>query len=95
MQVYRSDIDSFTAKLSRPEVLETQKKIPTAIGILTGLRRRPIPIAQIESQTLIARERGLGVSYFYYESLWNDAPEGVMKRIAGFQSLFPTPMIRQ
>ncbi len=95
MQVYRSDLSSFAAKLSRPEVLETQQKIPTAIGILTGLRRRPVSIQQIQSQTRIAQERGLGVSYFYYESLWEDAPEGIMERIAGFQSLFPTPMIRQ
>lgn len=95
MQVYRSDLSSFAAKLSRPEVLETQQKIPTAIGILTGLRRRPVSIQQIQSQTRIAQERGLGVSYFYYESLWDDAPEGIMERISGFQSLFPTPMIRQ
>ena len=95
MQVYRSDIDSFTAKLSRSEVLETQQKIPTAIGILTGLRRRPVSIQQIQSQTRIAQERGFGVSYFYYESLWDNAPEGIMERISGFQSLFPTPMIRQ
>lgn len=95
MQVYRSDINSFTAKISRPEIIETQQKIPTAIGILTGLRRRPVSIQQIQSQTRIAQERGLGVSYFYYESLWEDAPEGIMERISGFQSLFPTPMIRQ
>ncbi len=94
MQVYRSDLNSFTAKLNRPEIIETQQKIPTAIGILTGLRRRPVPMSQIQSQTRTAQQRGLGVSYFYYESLWDDAPEGVMERIAGFQSLFPTPMIR-
>ena len=94
MQVYRSDLNSFTAKISRPEIIETQQKIPTAIGILTGLRRRPVSIQQIQSQTRTAQERGLGVSYFYYESLWDDAPEGIMERISGFQSLFPTPMIR-
>jgi uncharacterized lipoprotein YddW (UPF0748 family) len=94
MQVYRSDLNSFTAKLNRPEIIETQQRIPTAIGILTGLRRRPVTISQIQSQTRTAQQRGLGVSYFYYESLWDDAPEGVMERIAGFQSLFPTPMIR-
>ncbi len=94
MQVYRSDLDSFTSKISRPEIVETQRKIPTAIGILTGLRRRPVPMYQIQSQTRTAQERGLGVSYFYYESLWDDAPESIMERISGFQSLFPTPMIR-
>ena len=94
MQVYRSDLNSFTAKINRPEILESQQRVSTAIGILTGLRRRPISIEQIKSQTRTAQQRGLGVSYFYYESLWDDAPENVIDRIAGFQSLFPNSVVR-
>lgn len=94
MQVYRSDLNSFTAKLNRPEILESQQKVSTAIGILTGLRRRPVPINQIVTQTRTAQQRGLGVSYFYYESLWDDAPEDAMKRISGFQTLFPNAVLR-
>ena len=94
MQVYRSDLNSFTAKINRPEIIESQQRVSTAIGILTGLRRRPVSIEQIKSQTRTAQQRGLGVSYFYYESLWEDAPENVIDRIAGFQSLFPNSVIR-
>ena len=94
MQVYRSDLNSFTAKINRPEIIESQQRVSTAIGILTGLRRRPVSIEQIKSQTRTAQQRGLGVSYFYYESLWEDAPDNVIDRIAGFQSLFPNSVIR-
>jgi uncharacterized lipoprotein YddW (UPF0748 family) len=94
MQVYRSDLNSFTAKINRPEIIESQQRVSTAIGILTGLRRRPVSIEQIKSQTRTAQQRGLGVSYFYYESLWEDAPESLMDRIAGFQFLFPNSVVR-
>ncbi len=94
MQVYRSDLNSFTTKINRPEILESQQRVSTAIGILTGLRRRPVSIEQIKSQTRTAQQRGLGVSYFYYESLWEDSPESLMDRITGFQSLFPNVVVR-
>jgi uncharacterized lipoprotein YddW (UPF0748 family) len=94
MQVYRSDVASFTAKISRPEIQETQQLIPTGVGIMAGLRNKPVPIQQIKSQVRAARERGLGVAFFYYESLWNSASEPVKERQAGFQALFPSPAVR-
>jgi uncharacterized lipoprotein YddW (UPF0748 family) len=87
VQVYRPTIDSFLAQAIRPEVTETRQKIPTGIGILTGLQNRYIPMAQIQSQTQAAQARGLGVAYFYYESLWDYAPEPVAERQSHFQTL--------
>jgi uncharacterized lipoprotein YddW (UPF0748 family) len=94
VQVYRSDLQSFTSKLTRPEMVETQQKISTGVGILTGLRNKPVPIWQIQSQVRAAQERGLGVSFFYFESLWEQSPEPISERIAGLQALFPTPAVR-
>ena len=94
VQVYRPNLQSFVANISRPEIQEAQKIIPTAIGIMTGLRNNPVPIQQIKSQVLAAQERGLGVTFFYYESLWNDALESVNERQAGFENLFPSPALR-
>ncbi|MBD2327276.1 glycoside hydrolase family 10 protein [Alkalinema sp. FACHB-956] len=94
MQVYRSDLQSFAAKLSRPEIQETQKKIPTAIGILTGLRNKPVSIQQIQSQVWASQQAGLGVSFFYYETLWDQSPDPLADRLAGFQALFPNPATR-
>ena len=94
VQVYRPDVPSFVAKITRPEIQEAQQKIPTAIGILTGLRTRPVSIRQIGLQVRAAKQQGLGVSFFYYESLWNHATETVAQRQSAFQALFPSLALR-
>jgi len=95
VQVYRPDLESFRAQLDRPELQQTSRKIPTAIGILSGQRTRPVPMELIRSQVLAARERGLGASFFYFETLWNSAAEPAESRRAAFQELFPTPAQRK
>ncbi|MCX7593549.1 MAG: family 10 glycosylhydrolase [Fischerella sp.] len=94
VQVYRPNLQSFIAKISRPEIQEAQQKIPTGIGIMAGLRNNPVPIQQIKSQVRATQERGLGVAFFYYESLWNYAPEPVAERQSAFQALFPASALR-
>jgi uncharacterized lipoprotein YddW (UPF0748 family) len=94
VQIYRPNLQSFVANISRPEIQEAQQIIPTGIGIMTGLRNNPVPMQQIKSQVRAAQERGLGVTFFYYESLWNDALESLNERQAGFETLFPSPALR-
>ncbi|MDX2243669.1 MAG: glycoside hydrolase family 10 protein [Leptolyngbyaceae cyanobacterium bins.302] len=94
VQVYRPDVESFVPQLIRPEMQETQKKIATAVGIMTGLRNKPAPMWLIQAQVQAAQERGLGVAFFYYETLWNSTAEDPTSRKLGFQALFPTPAVR-
>ena len=94
VQVYRPNLQSFVANISRAEIQEAQQIIPTGIGIMTGLRNNPVPMQQIKSQVRAVQERGLGVTFFYYESLWNDAIESLNERQAGFETLFPSPALR-
>ncbi len=94
MQVYRDDYNSFVQVIDRPEIKEVKQKISTGIGILSGLPRRPIGMRQIQQQTRAAQQRGLGVAYFFYRSLWDDAPEPVAERQSGFRFLFPNPRSR-
>lgn len=94
VQVYRPNLQSFSEKISRPEMQEVQQIIPTGVGIMAGLRNSPVPMGQIKSQVRAAQQRGLGVAFFYYESLWDYAPEPVSERVAGFQNLFPSPALR-
>ncbi|HEY9696037.1 MAG TPA: glycoside hydrolase family 10 protein [Trichocoleus sp.] len=94
VQVYRSDLGSFLEQINRPEIQESQQKIPTGIGILAGLRNSPVSIRQIQSQVRATQSRGLGVSFFYYESLWDEASEPIADRQSGFQLLFPYPALR-
>ncbi|MEB3178560.1 MAG: glycoside hydrolase family 10 protein [Nostocaceae cyanobacterium] len=94
VQVYRPELQSFIAKISRPEMREVQQTIPTGVGIMAGLRNNPVPMQRIKSQVQAAQERGLGVIFFYYESLWDYAPESAQQRQSGFASLFPDSAVR-
>jgi uncharacterized lipoprotein YddW (UPF0748 family) len=94
VQVYRPDLQSFLGQIIRPEIQEAQQKIPTGVGVLTGLRNKPVPMQLIQSKVQTARDRGLGVTFFYYESLWDDAPEPMTERQSNFQALFNSPASR-
>jgi uncharacterized lipoprotein YddW (UPF0748 family) len=94
VQVYRPNLQSFVENISRAEIQEAQQIIPTGIGIMTGLRNNRVPMQQIKSQVRAVQQRGLGVTFFYYESLWNDAPEPLSDRQAAFETLFPSPALR-
>jgi uncharacterized lipoprotein YddW (UPF0748 family) len=73
LQVYRDRLDAFERELSKPEVRAIKTKIPTIIGILTGLRTKPIAIETIGAQIdlTIAKEFG-GFACFFYETLFHD-----------------------
>ena len=89
MQIYRDRQDSFIRELEQPEILAAREHIPVAIGILSGLKGRNIPWHKISKQVKIAREREYaGVSFFFYESLWNLATESPAKRQAALKNLF-------
>ncbi|WP_414586657.1 glycoside hydrolase family 10 protein [Scytonema sp. PCC 10023] len=94
VQIYRPNLQSFIANISRAEIQEAQQMIPTGVGVMAGLRTNRVSMQQIQSQVRAAQQRGLGVAFFYYESLWNSAPEPVAQRQAGFQSLFPAFVAR-
>lgn len=94
VQIYRPDLPSFVKEMTQPEIKEAQRKIPTGVGILTGLRNRPIGMTQIQAKVQAARQNGLGFSFFFYESLWDEAPEPIQERQSKFQTLFYYPASR-
>lgn len=90
LQVYRNDLKVFISELEYPEVQAAQRHIPVGIGVLTGLKELPVPIGQIQNQVQAVRSRGFaGVSFFFYETLWNLAKEKPIKRQSVFQRIFP------
>jgi uncharacterized lipoprotein YddW (UPF0748 family) len=89
VQLYRDDNDTFRQELAQPEIQAARSHIPVGIGILTGLKGRPIPWYKIDQQVQIAREQKFaGISFFFYESLWNLATETPDTRQAALKSLF-------
>lgn len=95
LQVYRPDLERFLTELERTEVELAKNHIPFAIGILSGLKNRPTPLKMIEQQVKETRKHELaGVSFFFYESLWNWAEESPEERQQMLERLFATPVSR-
>jgi uncharacterized lipoprotein YddW (UPF0748 family) len=94
VQVYRDNLDNFVKKLNHPEIQEAKQKIPTGVGILTGLRHRPVPIQFIQEKALAAKQHGFGIAFFFYGSLWNYSPESYQKRQDKIVAIFPYPYQR-
>lgn len=87
VQIYRADLESYLPHLSRPEVQRARSRIPTAIAVMSGQRNRPTSLELIRGKVLANRAAGLGVGFFYFESLWALGPEPVTTRIAGLADL--------
>jgi uncharacterized lipoprotein YddW (UPF0748 family) len=93
VQIYRDNFDTFIRELDQPELKAAKSHIPTGIGILSGLKNKPVSLAQIQKQVEAVRQRGFaGVSFFFYETLWNNnASESSNQRQDAFRLLFPMP----
>ncbi|HEY9650735.1 MAG TPA: hypothetical protein V6C95_08735, partial [Coleofasciculaceae cyanobacterium] len=90
--IYRDNFNTFISELEQPEVKAARDHIPVGIGILTGLKNKPVSLAQIQRQVAAVRQRGFaGVSFFFYETLWNRTAETPDERQTAFRVLFPMP----
>ncbi len=89
IQVYRDNLGTFIGELRKPEVKIASQHIPVGIGILTGVKPKPIPMTQIQAQIAAVRKEGLGgVSFFFYETLWKLTKESETARKDGFKQAF-------
>ncbi|MEM1367505.1 MAG: glycoside hydrolase family 10 protein [Cyanobacteria bacterium P01_H01_bin.15] len=95
VQLYRSSLSSFVEPINRAEIEEAQGQIPTAVGILTGLKTKPVSISLIADKVRVAQSEGVGISFFYYKTLWDVAPEDKSNRIQAFRQFFPRPAFRR
>ncbi|MEE3715797.1 family 10 glycosylhydrolase [Tumidithrix elongata RA019] len=85
LQVYRDDLSAFIDELNKSEVRNTRDRIPTVIGILTGLKDSCVPFATIEAQISETRNRDFaGVSFFFFGSLFAFGPEPASERLESF-----------
>ncbi len=95
LQVYRTNNTDFLREISQPEVEAARKHIPVAIAILSGLKGRPMPLDTLQKQVKMTRDRAFaGVSFFFYESLWNFGSESVSQRQAALRNFFPKRLKR-
>ena len=95
VQVYREGREAFDRELRDPTLQTARDHIPVGVGILAGLKGKGIPMARLAEQVEIARRRGYaGVSFFFYQSLWNWAEEGRSRREEGLRQIFTRPAAR-
>ena len=89
VQLYRRNLDSFEAQLNPPELVAARNHIPTAIGVLAGLRDQPADTALMVQQVEAVRANEFdGVAFFFYESLWHWSLETPEEREAAIEQLF-------
>ncbi|MEM1251589.1 MAG: glycoside hydrolase family 10 protein [Cyanobacteria bacterium P01_H01_bin.21] len=90
VQLYRSDLGRFVWEMNRVPAQSARRHIPTAVGVLSGLRGRPVPMDWIQEQVEAIRDRSYaGVSFFFYESLWWSDTETIDQRQQSLRQLFP------
>ncbi|WP_040695251.1 glycoside hydrolase family 10 protein [Nodosilinea nodulosa] len=96
VQVYRDNVAGFRSALRDRDLQQARRHIPTGIGILTGLKDRPVPMALIQQQVQVARGMGFaGVSFFFYDTLWTLAEgESEGDRTQAVQRVFAVPRSR-
>jgi uncharacterized lipoprotein YddW (UPF0748 family) len=95
IQVYRDKLETFIGELQKPEVKLASQHIPVGIGILTGVKPKPVPMQQIQTQIAAVRKQGLaGVSFFFYETLWKLTNEPAVARKNGFRQVFTQTVAR-
>jgi uncharacterized lipoprotein YddW (UPF0748 family) len=90
VQIYRDNLASFRQALRDRTLQQARRHIPTGVGILSGLKDRPVPMALIQQQVQAARGMGFaGVSFFFYDTVWTVAAgETSGDRTLAMQRLF-------
>lgn len=90
IQLYRSDLGRFVWEMGRAPAQAARRHIPTAVGVLSGLKGRSVSMDWIQEQVTAVRDRSYaGVSFFFYESLWWSDTETLEQRQQSLHQLFP------
>ncbi|MEP0913119.1 family 10 glycosylhydrolase [Leptolyngbya sp. GB1-A1] len=92
LQVYRSNLSAFLGEIDKAEVIDIRSHIPTAIGILTGLRTSSVRMSQIQEQVQTTRQKQFaGISCFFYETLFYEqlSPQKIARNLTDLKVLFP------
>ena len=90
VQNYAYSVKGFARDLDQPALRKAREwRIPTQIGILAGFGRRTTPMSALRQKVQLARAKGHGVIFFYWEGLWGKhvKPQDRENRFDAFQQL--------
>jgi uncharacterized lipoprotein YddW (UPF0748 family) len=96
VQVYRSDQNRFIWEMTKPSLQAALARVPTSVGLLSGLRANPVRVDHLRDQIYALRDRRLaGMSFFFYESLWlPPTRESRAQRLATLEQVLSPPLPR-
>ena len=71
VQNYAYSVKGFERDLDQPALRKAREwNLPIQIGILAGFGKRTTSTADLQAKVRLARDRGYGVIFFYWEGLW-------------------------
>ena len=94
VQNYAYSVEGFQQDLDQPALRKAREwRMPIQIGILAGFGKRTTPMQDLREKVRLARDRGFGVIFFYWEGLWGShVPEQQrLQRFRDFQELGSQP----
>lgn len=92
LQVYRQDQAAFQAELAKPEVIAARSRVSFSVGILSGLRVKPVNIQIAKTQVELVRQGGFaGSVFFFYQTLFDSSADGRPAREAALGQIFALP----
>ncbi|MEM9245745.1 MAG: family 10 glycosylhydrolase [Cyanobacteria bacterium P01_F01_bin.153] len=95
VQVYRNDMPRFQQELGDRTLQNVSQTVPVSIGLLSGLKAKPVSALTLDQQVRAVRNRQLsGVSFFFYETLWNLTNEPTQQRQWSIRRWFFNPAPR-
>jgi uncharacterized lipoprotein YddW (UPF0748 family) len=76
IQTYRWNMPSFLNEIRKPLVQALREQIPVSFGVLAGLKNRPQLLPLLKEQCEAVRQHGYaGMSFFFYETIWQTSGE--------------------
>ncbi|MGD1939119.1 MAG: glycoside hydrolase family 10 protein [Cyanophyceae cyanobacterium] len=95
VQVYRNDMPRFQQELGDRTLQTISQTVPVSIGLLSGLKAKPVSALTLDHQVRAVRNGQLsGVSFFFYETLWNLTNESTRQRQWSIRRWFFNPAPR-
>ena len=87
VQNYAYSVKGFERDLDQPALRKAREwNLPIQIGVLAGFGNRTTSTSDLKAKVRLARDRGFGVIFFYWEGLWGrHVPE--QQRFQRFQDL--------
>ncbi len=75
IQAYREDVYGFNSVIDAPSVRVSRNSVRVSAGLFAGYRSSPRSVTLLVAQIREAAKRGMGVNFFFYDTLFAPHPK--------------------